>query len=186
MDGKHVAYPQVGGTAKWASKFASSGMGNRSILARIRLSTECFLNPDGARLGYVANGEGRKGMVVSVDGQSGPSYLTVQGASFSPDGKHYAYIGEDKRGSRVVVDGKKGAVYDKIVQLSFSPNDEIVYAAAPTTTHVRDWRKGVSAGLGCPVHSDLQPGWKAACLCRVHGKDEVLLCCVGWETWTWL
>jgi hypothetical protein len=127
-DGKHVAY-QGRGHCEQDVKMCIFKDGHSIDVGRDPIIYGVFLNPDGSRLGYVSSGAGRKGMVTVVDGQAGSSYFSIQGASFSPDGKHFAYIAEDRRGSLVVVDGKEGRAYDRVVQLGFSPDDEVFYGA---------------------------------------------------------
>jgi hypothetical protein len=128
LDGKHVAY-QVRGHCEPGIKMCifldgkSVSVGTDPIIYRV------FLGSDGSHLGYVASGEGRRGMVTTVDGQSGPAYFQIDGGFFSPDGKHFAYVAQDKRGSMVVVDGHEGAAYNRVTQVAFSPDDEVYYGA---------------------------------------------------------
>ena len=128
LDGKHVAY-QDRGHCEQDVKMCIFKDGHSIDVGKDPIVYGVFLSPDGARLGYVASGAGRKGMVTTVDGQAGPSYFSIQGARFSPDGKHFAYIAEDRRGFLVVVDGKEGSTYDRVVQMGFSPDDEVFYGA---------------------------------------------------------
>ena len=128
-DGKHVAY-QERGHCEQDVKMCIFKDGHSIDVGKDPIVYGMFFNQDGTRLGYISSGAGRKGMVTVVDGQPGPEYFSIGGATFSSDGKHFTYFATKGRGAVVVVDGKEGAEYDRVVQPNFSPDDEVFYSAA--------------------------------------------------------
>ena len=88
-------------------------------------------SPTGARIAYLAYGDGRWHTI--VDGQEQPSYgpANQAGVVFSPNATRFAYVNGD-RPQFVVVDGRKGPPYDAILQPGplFSPDSaHVAYAA---------------------------------------------------------
>jgi len=77
-------------------------------------------SPDGRRLGYVAERNGR--MVAVVDGQEDTPYDWIEGGylTFSPDSEHVAYAAEENGRWFAIADGVEGPSYDLVWDVLFS------------------------------------------------------------------
>jgi roadblock/LC7 domain-containing protein len=57
---------------------------------------------------------------------AGKQYDSVQGLTFSPDGKRFAYIASVGKKQLAVIDGKESSQYDSVIGLKFSPDSSRV------------------------------------------------------------
>lgn len=113
------------------------------------------LSFDGKRVAYVVDEDHGKKRWLVADGQRGPEYdwagnpAGISEISFSPDGKHLAYVlgkGDRKHPSSVpVVDGVAGQEYDEVLHLAFSPDSGHVAYAARTG---KQWKVVVDGQSG--------------------------------------
>ncbi|MCS7306636.1 MAG: hypothetical protein NZ602_16200 [Thermoguttaceae bacterium] len=131
-DGKHLAYAARSGD-KWF--VVVDGQVPKNTYDSIG---QMLFNPQGDRLAYVAQTEGRERVVMVNLTGSQPEHKedrlwdAVGDGSlvFSPNGRRFGYIARSGRARFVVVDGRRKPRYDMVGYLTFTPDSRLFLYAA--------------------------------------------------------
>ena len=91
---------------------------------------------DGQTIGYEVNKQENRGAYYVIGDKKEKEYEAVQGLTFSPDGKNYAYIAYQNKKYFAVVNGKESlSRSDLIAQIYMGEENKIVYRARKEGTN---------------------------------------------------
>ncbi len=116
-NGQHSAYMARAGTKWRAIVDGQPGPEYDEVQPIAPAAWYSFFSADGSRIVYLARRGGKWRAV--IDGREGPEFDRFEGSlplTFSPDGKHVAYIAQWGHGPRwryrVIIDGQEGPEYE--------------------------------------------------------------------------
>jgi hypothetical protein len=173
--GAHIAYTHLVGSGE-----SSQVVLDNKPLGAANDPRLLTLSEDGSRFAYTWTVSRYKGGArVTVDRVTGPVYHAVWGLSFSPDGKHVAYLVYKGDGSAaVVVDGKEGKRYHTASENPrFTVDGKIVYDAtseAGAVLVVGTKEYGPYAHVGPVALSGDSVAWAVETLEGARGNERIV------------
>jgi Tol biopolymer transport system component len=128
------------------------------------LCDKLTLSRDGKRLSYRAIKRGAASSCVVLDGKELRTEQAILSLSFSPDGKHFAYVASQGDQAFVVVDGKEGPRFKTILNMDSTAVDTDLILFSPRCdrhayiANTADEKKVVVVdGKASPVYDSVSP-----------------------------